>query len=376
MQEIIYRGLKIRSLNGCQYYSVKEGKTCSLVEDKSRSTITLTYTPGSTNKTLSNLLGLETVGEEMEMEPTQLPKKIKNVTISLNGLKLRKCTEDTHTINIVIVGDSESRVVQTYNHTTIVVSQEDFEDDEFINFVFYSGNLLYLKPVGPKPKCWKIRNFPKIIIKDSNITLESDSTFVYTLRRRYDDYVIRAIDYQDQFILELRRILEDYGIELVRWNKEETLKTTSYISYLFTQTPTRVHHPNYKDYEDRIMSHRVPIEFTLRTPDMVMFFDFKNKYNNLNILTNFCEFKTSDKYGSRWSAAVKWGSITEDFNHMYQQDDNSNFSYQCQFRCELYFYEVLDDRYEFLKEIELILQASDNTGQDSIEIMKQTLKYD
>jgi hypothetical protein len=125
------------------------------------------------------------------------------------------------------------------------------------------------------------------------------------------------------------------------------------------------------------MSHRVPIDFTLRTPDMVMFFDFKNKYNNLNILTNFCEFKTSDKYGSRWSAAVKWGSITEDFNHMYQQDDNSNFSYQCQFRCELYFYEVLDDRYEFLKEIELNLKASDTIEpQEGDPEEKQTLKYD
>jgi purine-nucleoside phosphorylase len=30
---------------------------------------------------------------------------------------------------------------------------------------------------------------------------------------------------------------------------------------------------------------------------------------------------------------------------------NSNFANQCQFRCELFFYEVIDDRYEFLNEI-------------------------
>ena len=377
MKEIIYRGLELKSPSDCQYYVVKEGNTCSVIEDKSKSTLTLTYTPGSTNKTISNLLGLKSYGESMEMEPTNLPKKIKDITVSLNGLVLRKCTEDSHTINIVIVGDSESRVVQNYNYTTIVVSQEDSQNQDFINYLFYSGNLIYLKPIGPKPKCWTIANFPKIIVRDKNLDLTSDSTFVYTLRRRYDDYVIRSIDYQDQFILELRRILDDYGIELVRWNREETLRTTSYISYQFSQTPSRIHHPNYKDSEDRIMSHRVPIDFTLRTPDMVMFFDFKNKYNNVNLLTNFCEFKTSDKYGSRWSAAVKWGGITEDFNHMYQQDDNSNFSYQCQFRCELYFYEVLDDRYEFLKEIEINLRASEVTGpQEGDPEEKQTLKYD
>ena len=92
---------------------------------------------------------------------------------------------------------------------------------------------------------------------------------------------------------------------------------------------------------------------------MVLFFDFKNKYNNVDLLTNFCEFKTADKYGIRITAAVKWGQLTEDFNHLYQLDDNSNFSYQCQFQCELYFYEIFDTRYKFIEEI-IINLAEDN----------------
>lgn len=361
MSNIIYRGLELVSKQGCRYYNVKEGNTCSLVEDKTTSTLTLTYTPGSTNETLSDFLGLHRFGKSQEMQPTNQAKRFKDVIVSLNGLRLRKCTSDSHTINLIIVGDSESRVVQTYDYTTIVVSEEDFKNPKFIDFLFYSGNLIYLKPVGPKPKCWEIRNFPKIIVKDKDLNLTSDSKEVFTLRRRYDDYVIRSIDYQDQFILELRRILDNYGIDLVRLNKEETLRRTSYITYQFNQTPTRVHHPFYSDDEDTIISQRQPIEFTLRTPDMVMFFDFKNKYNNLDLLTNFCEFKTADRYGDRWTAAIKWQPITEDFNHTYQSDDNSNFSYQCQFRCELYFYEMLDERYLLLQEIEWNL---DNSSED------------
>ena len=357
MSEIIYKGLELKSPNNCRYFNVVEGNNISLVENTKTSTLTLTYTSGSTTKSLSDYLGIKMYGNSEEIVPTNRPVRFKEVIVSLNGLKLRKCTYDTHVINIVIVSDSESRVCQNYNYTTIVVSEEDKDNEEFINYLFYSGNLLFLKPVGPKPKCWKIKNFPKITIKESNLTLTSDSSFSYTLRRTYDDYVIRAIDYQDQFILELRRILDNYGIELLRWNKEETPKITSYIVYQFNQTPTRIHHPNYSDDEDRIMQHRLPVEFTLRTPDTVMFFDFKNKYNNVDLLTNFCEFKTPDKYGKRWTAAVKWGSITEEFNHNYQQDDNNNFSNQCQFRCELFFYEVLDDRYEFLKEIVLQLDS-------------------
>jgi hypothetical protein len=42
---------------------------------------------------------------------------------------------------------------------------------------------------------------------------------------------------------------------------------------------------------------------------------------------------------------------------MYQPDDNSNFSYQCQFRCELYFYEVFDMKYKFLEDISATLMS-------------------
>jgi hypothetical protein len=82
-------------------------------------------------------------------------------------------------------------------------------------------------------------------------------------------------------------------------------------------------------------------------------------------LTNFTEFKTGDKYGERITAAVKWGQLTEDFNHLYQLDDNSNFSFQCQFSCELYFYEIFDTRYKFLEEIQLTLENAESN--DSIQ---------
>lgn len=356
--QIIYRGLKLESKHNCKYYSVVESDSIGLIEDPKSSTLTLTYTPGSTSGQISELLGIEKTDNDLKLLPTNLPRRFNDVIFSLNGLRFRKLTSDSHTINLIIVDDSESRVVQDYYQTTIVVSKNDALDSKFVDFVFFSNKLKYIVPVGKKPTNWTIRNFPKILIKDSNVDLTSDSTEIFYLRRRYDDYVIRAIDYQDQFILEIRRILDDYGVELVRLNKEATLSKTSYITYQFSQTPSKINHPFTDEFNENIISQRIPIDFTLHTTDMVMFFDFKNKFNNVNLLSNFCEFKTTDKYGNRWTAAVKWnGGITEEFNHMYQPDDNSNFSYQCQFRCELYFYEVLDMRYKFLEDISTTLMS-------------------
>ena len=373
--EVIYRGLRLRTTK-CRYFQVNEGSTNSIVEDTKTSCLTLTYVSGSTAKSLSVALGLQTVGnDDMEMEPTgSIADKFKTVTVSLNGLKLLRLTRDPHVINIVIVSDSESRVVQSYSRTVIVVNRNDYKDPKFINYLFYSGNLLYLKPVGKLPSGYELRNFPKIII-DSDVDLDSESETVYTLRRRYDDYVIREVDYQDQFILEMRRILDNYGIELVRINKEASLVKTSYITYQFNQTPVLYSHPKRRDTENGIISHRQGVDFVLHTPDMVLFHDFKNKYSNVNLLTNLVEFKTTDRYGERWTAAVKWFNLTDNFEggNSYQQDDNANFAHQCQFRCELNFYEVRDSRYEFLKEIILELDGEDITGESKIED-KQILK--
>lgn len=355
MKEFIYRGLKFST--NCKYFKCEQGISDSCVEDLTTSTLTLTYTEGSTSETLSNLLGLEKVGKTEEIDSTGIAEKLSDSTVTLNGFKLKKLTLDNHIINLVIVSDCESRVSQDYWHTTIVVSKEDATNPDFIKFLFYSGNLKFLVPAGPLPACWEIRNFPKIILKNTNTNLTSDSDEVFQLRRTYDDYIIRAVDYQEQAITEIRRILDGYGLELVRQNKEETLKKTSYVVYQFSQTPTKKSHPYYGEVDDRLISQKIPINFTFHTTDMVMFHDFKNKYSNVDLLTNFCEFKTYDKYGKRWTAAIKWGSITEDFNHVYQSDDNSNFAHQCQFMCELHFYEMFDDRYEILQEIEHILEA-------------------
>jgi len=225
--------------------------------------------------------------------------------------------------------------------------------------LFYSGQLLYLRPVGPKVQGYEIRNFPRILINKDDKVLESTNDTIYALRKRYNDYLIREIDYQDQFVIEIRRILDDYGIEFVRYNKETTLGRTSYITYQIHQTPVNFNHPKRRDYDKNILNKRQPVEFTLHTTDMILYHDFKNKYSNVDLLSNFTEFKTYDKAGSKWTAAVKWGQITEDFNHIYQPDENSNFAFQCQFRCELFFYEVLDTRFEFLQEIITRLEMED-----------------
>ena len=374
MNRLIYKGLIIET--ACKYFFIHSGQHRSLVQHEDRSLYELTYIVGDSIYQLGELLGIPVIGEDCILdEGMGMPEKYKKITVTLNGVTFEKLTYDPHTIRIVIVSDNDTRACQSYRGTTLVINKNDYKNPKFINYLLYSGNLHYISPLnGPVAGAsdWKIRNFPRILVKNKSLCLESDSETVYFLRKKYDQYLIRSIDYQDQFITELSRILDEYGIELVRINREKTLTKSSYISYNFNQTPIKYNHPHYSDPESSIHFHKLPVDFTLRCADMVMYYDFKNRFNNVDLLTNFCEYKTTDKYGGRWSAAIKWGQITEDFNQMYQGDDNSNFSFQCQFRCELYFYEVYDDSIKFINEIVTELELLDGSG--TVKVSTNTIR--
>ena len=176
LSEIIYKGLRLSS-GKCRYFQVKEGPNDSLMEDPSSGVLTLQYSPGSTAKSLSISQGIPLVGAGNDkMQPSGGIKKINQgrVTVELNGLKLEKLTYDPHIINIIIVDDSESRVVQAYDYTTFVISKDDYKNPEFINYLFYTGQLLFLRPIGPRiGKDWELRNFPKLLIKSSPVSMTS-----------------------------------------------------------------------------------------------------------------------------------------------------------------------------------------------------------
>lgn len=365
MNQLVYCGLVIDT--EATYYKFTEGTRATIVTDPTTYAVEVTFPKGIYSKELGQLLGLK-VTDDMEVKPTagNAAVKINPTIFTLNGLELTKVTTDPHIIRIMLVDDYPSRVCQNYQSTTLVINTADRKDPEFIQYVM--TNLRYIKVRYPRKVDWstyELCNFPKLTILNSTLNLTSTNTYVHKLRSTHNRYLIKAIDYEHQFLHDLEILLKRFGVELARQNREETLSNTSYVSYSINQTPVRYNHPRYRDGQDSILCHMLAIDFVLSTPDMILFFDFKNKYNNVDFLTNYCEFRTKDKYGTEWTAAVKWGAITEEFNHLYSQDNNSNFANQCNFRAELYFYEVYDKNYSYINDIVLELKNSGMWDEDT-----------
>lgn len=358
MNQFVYCGLRINT--DATYFRFTEGDIASIRHDKSTYTVEVTFPKGIRSRELGQMLNIDLIND-MEVKATDGGKsmRINPVSIKLNGLELIKQMTDPHIVRVMLVDDYPSRIAQTYQSTTIVINEKDKGDIEFLQYIF--SNLKYLKMKKPRGFDWStymVANFPKITIYDTNLDLSSDSTYVHKLRSSHNRYLIKAVDYEHQFLHDIGVILEDFGVQLTRVNREETLDIPSYVSYSINMTPTKYTHPRWGEVQESVLCHSIAVDFTLSTPDMILFFDFKNRYSNVDLLTNYASFKTKDKYGEEWTAAIKWGTITEDFNHMYGQDNNSNFSHQCNFRAELFFYEVYDMNYNYTNEIILELRSA------------------
>jgi ATP-binding cassette subfamily B protein len=109
---------------------VKQGKgiKCYKVDG----VYTIEYPEGAQSQAVADTLGIEHIGGSRVLTGMSHPERFGSTEFSLNGLRLQKLTYDTHIIKIIIVSDSESRVVQTYKGTTIVVSKDDYKNPEFI----------------------------------------------------------------------------------------------------------------------------------------------------------------------------------------------------------------------------------------------------
>ena len=185
INRIIYKGLIIES--GCKYFYIHPDNKRTKVDHKDKDLLEITYIPGDTTYQISDLLGIPTIGGEKVLDKGMgIPEKFPHTFITLNGLKLKKLTYDPHIIRIIIVGDNPSRVCQDYGWTTLIINKDDYKDPNFLHYLIYSGNLHYISPVeGPKMDMsqWKVRNFPRITVKDKNLDLQSDSETVYFLRK-------------------------------------------------------------------------------------------------------------------------------------------------------------------------------------------------
>jgi hypothetical protein len=283
--------------------------------------------------------------------------KIVTKSVNLNGSTIYNLTESsTYNYNQFIVRDLDDYIFRhndlSYN-VLIPESSPHQLDAVGANISNETGYELYA--TGAQNP---VMNYYNLNIGQVS-TVSSTNDFVFDLKSKYENYQLGMIDVVNSLVIQLKGIFKTYGVELIRYPIDQNVHTVNHATYRISELQRQETHKT-DDYPLRYcIRNHTTIDFELTTPDLVLLNDFKIKYQNLDVLTNFVEFYTKDSRGLEWISSLKWGPLPTDFEQDYSTDSQGNSAYKINFSTELEYYTVYNEEFNIIQSIIANLIATD-----------------
>jgi len=269
--------------------------------------------------------------------------KVPNQIYELNGLKLRKLVHTDYVISQYLIKDiKEYKMLMNETQCQILIPQKS--DYEFNKYIALLSQNPYIEVIDYSDLV-SLKNFYAVNLSWKSKSLTSSNEFAFNTKKFYTKYILEPIDIQNSFINILKSKLAVYGLDLLRYPIDDNVKTVDHVVWRYTDlNKQETYKSDYYPLNDifRQVDH---CDFELTTPNMVIFNDFKNRYQNIDFLTNWTTFNTLDKIGREWSSSITWQPISTDFNQDYEQDSQGNIAMRASFSADITHYTVYDKTY-------------------------------
>lgn len=355
MNILVTQGMRIETK--CRYVKFTKKRYLDIRQDDESSCLYIDFPKGfNSGDIIDTRLHILTPKELHETDYI----KIINPVADLNGLKLKRLTKHDYTINQYIVKDLDKFYMNYDEHhcEVLIPRMLSYRLDKYV-CLFHKNP--YLEVICDK-QLKSLSNFYSINLGDRDIRLKSTNTFEFNTKSKYTKYLLDGITVQESFIDQLRQRLLSFGLELLSLPIDKNTHSNHRVTYRFTDLN---HQLNHKDnahplrWAVQMTSH---IDLKISTPDLVVFNDFRNRYQNLDLVSNFTEFYTNDKLGRNWISSVKWSEIDTSFNQDYAQDEQSNIAFEAGFSADIEYYIVYDEVYYRAQQVILDIFGSNLQG--------------
>lgn len=361
--KLVTQGLKITTQ--CRYVKFSIDKYLDIFEDGESSCLYIKFPKKfNTKELIDNRIE---VLKSTELQETDYIK-LSNPTVDLNGLRFTKLTINDYIINQYIVKDIVN-FIMTFDehHCEILIPKSlDYRLDKYLKLIECNP---YLQILDSK-QLQSLNNFYSINIGNKSISIKSSNRFEFNTKKKYTKYLLDPINVQESFIDKLRVLLTNYGVELISLPIDQNTHSVHRVTYRFTEIGKQLSHKSDSNPLRYALQHSSHIEFKLSSPDLILFNDFRTKYQNLDLVSNFTEFYTNDKLGRNWKSNIVWSSIGTDFNQDYAQDELNSISFETGFSADLNYYVVYDEMYYNIQEIILSILQVDSESTQPYEIIK------
>lgn len=354
--EILIQGLKISTQ--CEYVKFTKSQYLEITEEviDSIPVFHIKFPSGFLN---TNIIHNQiSVIEEVTLTETDYVK-IENPIINIGGFKFTKLTNNPYTFSQFIVDDIDKFIIDfDEQHCTILIpSMFNYRVDKY-KCIFDKNP--YLKRLNDLDD-FELRNLYGLRILDKDVGLNPISNFKFNSKKFYTKYIIDSIDYIDSFIEKLEKIVSDFGFELIRLPIDSKAHSVDRITYRYTEIGKQTSRKT--DYSPMrfIVDETAHIEFKITTPNISKFMDFRNRYQNLDIISDFTQFYTKDKLGRNWISSVFWSPLDTSFMQDYSQDEQGNYALEAGFSADMSFSIMYDEAFYKAHDIIISILEGNNT---------------
>lgn len=354
--KILTQGIEITT--NCKYIKFSESKSFRVIEDNQSSVLTIYFREGLRSCDVTDN-HLRYVYKDKFHETDYI--RVINPVVDICGLKFRKITTEIVNFSQYVVGDiSDFLVEYSINHVRVLIPKKKIH--EICTYIKCIKSIPIFEYIS-SDELVELTNITNLNIGVKNVHIDTGDKFEYFTKKFYEMYILRMIDVQERFIQLLTEKLESRGLQLLKMPIDENLRTASHVTYKISDLSHQESRKSGWSPLNEAVQHVTKFDFELSTPNLILFNDFRTRFQNLDFISNFTEFHTPDKFGNQWVSAVKWEPITTNFNSDFEQDSKGNFAYSAQFSCEVHHYVVYDVKHYKILQVILEQISEDFVGE-------------
>jgi len=363
--KVVIQGLRIAT--GCRYIKFTMKSSLNIYEDHESDCMFIEFPKGfSTSYLVNNQV--EVLSPCILKETDYI--KIYNPILNINGLILKKLIQTDYVFSQFIVGDLD-KFTMNFNksHCEILIPKSlDWNIKKYLCLLEKNP---YFEIKGYS-KLGELNNVYSLNLQNKDLSYKSTNSFIFNTKAKYSKYLLRGIDIQDQFISQLRNRIEEYGIELLSTPIDKNTSSDNRITYRFSEIDKQESHHAVQNPLRWAMQYKAHVDFTFGTPDLSLYHDFKVRYQNLDLITNYTEFYTLDKLGRSWVSNIEWSNLDASFNQDYATDEHNNIAFSTSFSADIHYYIVYDETFYRFNNVILSILGS-NIGSKSSDLNVTTV---
>lgn len=330
---LVVNGLKITT--SLSYIKFIEAGVTQVEEDIPNSVLVIFFTKGTKNTELPFEVIIEEELKESELLSTFNPQN------KINNLNIKKLVVNEYILNQTIFSDlDKSYALYNEERCDLFIS----ENIEYADYLSLLQSIPFLE-VTEGDEDVVLANITNCLMGRRRLNYTFPNSRIFKYKDTYTNYIIDEplVMYQvKKVVLEQ---LYDHGFESLKLDdQDELVEVPDVLSYTiqnsdYNQIVKRVS-PILKRHTDANLS----IEWKLKSTTLSKAMDIKNRYRNLEIISNLTSITVFDYNNNPFKVALVWEDISGQLGDRAAiTDEENNYYHQLYFNCRVHFDIIMDN---------------------------------